>query len=166
MNPRILCLALVLFVPPKQPLTQTGTPSATDPQRKYQQKSPPALNRRNGATSCCRANERSAIDLSEPRPVLLEDAAVHHHKNSGLAGLLCGLFMNHAFLQPDGWDLEPDGFIDHLRHKLRAAKHVYDIDLFAYPGERGYSFLSQRASYPGVHWNDAIAVRLHVGGNA
>src|SRR6266404_7621146 len=46
-------------------------------------------------------------NLPEPRPVFLQDALVHHHHDPGLAGFFGGFLVNHAFLQPDGRDLEP-----------------------------------------------------------
>src|SRR6185369_2058665 len=47
----------------------------------------------------------------EPGPMLLENALVHHHQDSRLAGLLGGFLVDHAFLQLDDGNLEADGFV-------------------------------------------------------
>src|SRR5271157_436386 len=43
--------------------------------------------------------------LPQSCPVLLQDAAVHHDEDPGFARLLCGFFVNHFFLHPDGRNL-------------------------------------------------------------
>src|SRR5208282_4261483 len=56
--------------------------------------------------------------LPESRPVLFQNTPVHHHKHSGLSRLLRRAFVDHAFLQPDRRNLQPDRLLHDLIHKL------------------------------------------------
>ena len=60
--------------------------------------------------------------LPVPGPVLFQDAAIHHHENAGLAGLLGGWLVNDVFLHPHGGNAESDRLVDHLRDELWPAK--------------------------------------------
>src|SRR5262245_35055892 len=81
----------------------------------------------------------------ESSPVLLQNAAIHHHKDPRLAGFFGSLFVDHAFLQPNGRQLQADGFVDQVRHKLGAAKDIHDIDLLSNVGQGGNGFFPQRS---------------------
>ena len=51
--------------------------------------------------------------------MLFQDALIHDHEDAGLASLLRGRFVHYPFLHPDRWNLQTNGLIDHLFHKLR-----------------------------------------------
>src|SRR5690348_9723154 len=72
---------------------------------------------------------KSVTHLAQQTPMLLQDAAVHHHDNARSAGLFGGGFVDDALLHPDCRHFQFNGFIHNGRHKLGAAEDVYDIDL-------------------------------------
>src|SRR5579864_8727640 len=47
-----------------------------------------------------------------------------------------------------------------------AAEDIHDVDLLRHIEQRGVSFLAQAFFNVRIHWNDAVSVALHVGGNA
>ena len=61
--------------------------------------------------------------------MFLQDAAIHHHENSCLAGLLSSFLVDHVFLHPDGGNLESNGLIDDWLNEFGPPKDVDDIDL-------------------------------------
>src|ERR1700688_4979201 len=65
----------------------------------------------------------------EARPMLLQNAAVHHDEDSRLARLLRGLLMNHILLQPDRRNLQLDSLIHDLFYELGPSKNVHDLNL-------------------------------------
>lgn len=73
--------------------------------------------------------------VSESRAMFLENAAIHHHGEACILGLLCGSRMDYAFLQPNRWHLQANGLINDLRHEFWAAKDIDHIDLLRNVGE-------------------------------
>ena len=101
----------------------------------------------------------------ESRPMLLQNAAVHHHKDTGLARLLCRPFVDYIFLHPDSGNFELNGLIHNFFDKLRSAKDIHDIDLSGHVGQRGIGFLAETGFDPRINRDDAVTLALHVGRN-
>src|SRR5207302_4860222 len=76
-------------------------------------------------------------ESSMPLTMFLQYAAVHHHEDSGFPRFLCRGLMFHFLLHPDAGNAELNGLVDKVRHKLRAAKDVYDVDLLGDIEQRG-----------------------------
>src|SRR2546429_6563043 len=67
-------------------------------------------------------------ELPEPGFMLLQDALIHHHKNSRFTRPFCRALVDHRLLHPDRGDIKLNCLIHDLTHKLRAAKHIHDIN--------------------------------------
>ena len=61
--------------------------------------------------------------------MLDQDTAIHHDKDSGRTGFLCGFFVDNFFLHPDGGNFQLDRLINNFFHEFRPAKNVNDVDL-------------------------------------
>ena len=60
--------------------------------------------------------------------VVLQNAAVHHHRQAGRFGAAGGLFVDHAFLHPDRLGAFADGRFHDFGHELGAPEDVDDVD--------------------------------------
>ncbi len=70
-----------------------------------------------------------AISLAEARPVLFQNAAIHHHEDSGFARLLRRRFVDHTFLQPDRRNLQLNRLFHDFADVLGSPEHIHQIDL-------------------------------------
>ncbi len=95
--------------------------------------------------------------------MLLQDAAVHDHENSRLSRLFSGTLVNYLFLHPDRGYLQLDRLIDDRFDKFRATEDIHYIDRFLDLQQRGIRLLAKGLINFGIHRNNSIAVRLHVG---
>ena len=69
--------------------------------------------------------------------MLAEDAVVLDTLHAGLTGSGDGLVVNHAILEPQIRNAEPNHIVHDSRHVLRSAKYIHKIDP-AIDGEREY----------------------------
>jgi len=74
--------------------------------------------------------------------MFLENAPVHHHKDSCLTGFLRGILVNHIFLHPDCRHFQLDRLIHNLLHKLRPPENIHDVDLLRHLEQRSIGFLA------------------------
>src|SRR5207244_13006610 len=72
-----------------------------------------------------RKNSGVPFILGEPRPMFLQDAAIHHHKNTGGTRFLRRSIIDHGLLHPDGWNFELDSLINNLGNGIGTTKYVY-----------------------------------------
>src|ERR1051326_5391514 len=96
----------------------------------------------------------SSAELTHSRAVFLQDAAIHHHKNSCLARLLCSFLVNHVFLHPDSGDSELDGLVHNLFHKFWATENIDDINLLGHVEQRRVRRLAEAFFDLRIHGND------------
>jgi hypothetical protein len=89
--------------------------------------------------------------------VVLHDAPVHHNIQTGGAGLFGGFFMDDVLLHPDPFRADADGGIDDLRHVLRLAKDVHQIDRERDFFKRRVSLFTRNSSGGWVCFQERIA---------
>src|ERR1700746_463585 len=105
-------------------------------------------------------------ELPELSFMLLQNALIHHHKNSRLTRPFCRALVDHRLLHPDRGDLKLNCLIHDLTHKLRTPKHIDDINFLGNVKKRRIRLLPQRTVNPGIHGNNFVSLRLHVGRDA
>src|SRR6202050_1967681 len=99
-----------------------------------------------------------AYRLSESRPVVLQNAAAHHHEDARLARFLGGLLVDHILLHPDRRNFQLNRLIDSFFHELRPAENVDDVNLLRHLKQRRISLLAQTGLDMRVHRNDAVTM--------
>lgn len=98
--------------------------------------------------------------------VLLENAAVHYHKEAGFARLLSSFFVDDFFLHPNGGYAQLDRLVNNFVNEFRSTEDVDDVDLLRNIAQRWIGFLTQHFSNARIDRDDLIAMALHVRGNA
>ena len=93
--------------------------------------------------------------------MFLQNAEVHHNREPRITRFLRGDFMDYALLQPYRGNIQAYGFVDDLRHELRPAENVDEIDLLRNFSKTAVGPRSQNFSLIRIHWNDAVSLSLH-----
>src|ERR1035437_283898 len=107
----------------------------------------------------------SGLRQSQPA-VILQNAAVHHHREARFRGAPRGVFVDYAFLHPDHLRALANRRFHDLWHEFRAAENIHDIDGFGDGIQIRVTGLTQHLLLQRIHWNDAVARALHVLGHA
>ncbi len=87
-------------------------------------------------------------------------AAVHHHVDARFPRAPRGGFVDHAVLQPQVFDAQPDAAFDDGRHMHRRAEHVHDVGPFGQAFQIRIGFLAQHLVNPRSNGDDAITQAL------
>jgi len=98
--------------------------------------------------------------------VFFQDAGVYDYEEAGAASAFGGFVVRNAFLHPDGAGADADGRLNDVRHEFRPAENIHDVYLFGNVFQARVAFLTQHVSFARIYWNDAVADRLQVIGDA
>ena len=98
--------------------------------------------------------------------MLLQNAAIHDDKDSGLAGFFRSFLVNHFLLHPDGRHFELNGLIDDRLNVFRTAEEVHDVNFLRHVKQRRVRCFSEAGLDLRIDGNDAVTVTLHVSGDA
>jgi hypothetical protein len=102
----------------------------------------------------------------QSRSMFLQNAAIHDHKQPRFARLLRCRFVHHSLLHPYGARFQLNRLVDDFWHEFRPPENIYDINRLWNIQQRGIRLLAENLVSLRIHGNDAVALRLHVGGNA
>ena len=75
--------------------------------------------------------------------MIFKDAAVHDHFESGRASFCRGGLMDDPLLHPYGSCADSNRGVHKLRHELRPAKNIDNIDVLRHLSKRGVHCLAQ-----------------------
>ena len=64
--------------------------------------------------------------------------------SSCFARFFRGAFVDHAFLKPDRWNLQPDRLLHNFIDILGPPEDIYEIDFFGNVKQRRIGFFAQR----------------------
>src|SRR5690242_3642572 len=94
--------------------------------------------------------------------MLFEDAPVHHDFESGGPRPRGSVFVDYAFLHPNGARADADGCFHNFRNELRAAENIDDIHGSGHAIELRVGLLAQHFGLKRIDRNDAVSRALHV----
>ena len=84
-------------------------------------------------------------------------------RSIGFAGFLGGLVVDYSLLHPDCGHLELNCLIHNLLHEFGAPENIHDVDPLRHVEQRDEGLLAQTLLNLRIHWNDAVAMTLHIG---